>query len=148
MGTHFPYLMQLLYALVLTSLTVLTHFGGMLWVKNYFCWFSSRNKQFELRGIVMVGTVAIMMLTHVMEIVIWAIFYYLMAISPDWYSSIHASILHYTTLGETTTPLPVHWRGIGGFEAMNAMLMFGWSTAMLAAVMFKLNILEELSRNE
>jgi len=142
---HFPYLVQLLIALVLTSLTVMTHFGGMLWVKRYYCRFSSRNKQYELRGIVMIGTVIIIMITHVFEIVIWAICYYLMGISPDWYSSVHASLLHYTTLGETTTPLAEHWRGIGSFEAMNAMLMFGWSTAMLTGVLFKLNILDQLS---
>lgn len=146
-NTYFPYLVQLLIALVLTSLTVLTHFGGMHYVYRYYRWFSSRNKQFELRGVVMVGTVAIMMVTHVMEIVIWAIFYYLMSISPDWYSAVYASLLSYTTLGETTTPLPEQWRGIGGFEAMNAMLMFGWSTAILAAVLFKLNILDEMSRD-
>ncbi|HZV80529.1 MAG TPA: hypothetical protein VFF53_00010 [Geobacteraceae bacterium] len=146
-NTYFPYLVQLLIALVLTSLTVLTHFGGMNWVKRYYLRFSSRSKQHDLRGLVMVGTVAIMMVTHVMEITIWAIFYYMMGITPDWYSSVHASILHYTTLGETTAPLPEHWRGIGGFEAMNAMLMFGWSTAMLAAVLFKLNVLDELSKD-
>jgi len=141
---HFPYLVQLLFALVLTSFTVLTHFGGMIWVKRYYRRFSSRNKQHELRSIVMVGTVAIIMVTHVSEIAIWAIFYYLIGITPDWYSSVHASLLSYTTLGETTIPLPEHWRGIGGFEAMNAMLMFGWSTALLTGVLFKLNILEEL----
>lgn len=143
-NAYFPYLVQLLIALVLTSLTVLTHYGGMLWVKAYYRRFSSRNRQYELRGIVMIGTVAIIMITHVMEITIWAIFYYLMGITPDWYSSVHASLLHYTTLGETSIPLPEHWRGIGGFEAMNSMLMFGWSTAMLAAVLFKLNILDQM----
>lgn len=143
-NAYFPYLVQLLFALLLTTLTVLTHFGGMLWVKGYYCRFSSRNRQHELRGIVMIGTVAIIMLTHVMEIVIWAIFYYLMGITSDWYSSVHTSLLHYNTLGETTAPLPEHWRGIGGFEAMNSMLMFGWSTAMLTGVLFKLNILEQM----
>jgi len=146
-NTYFPYLVQLLIALVLTSLTVLTHFGGMNCVHHYYRRFSTRNRQHDFRGLVMVGTVAIMMVTHVMEITIWAIFYYLMGICPDWYSSVHASLLHYTTLGEITAPLPERWRGIGGFEAMNAMLMFGWSTAMLAAVLFKLNVLDELSRD-
>jgi hypothetical protein len=144
---YFPYLVQLMFALVLTSLTVLTHFGGMLWVKRFFRRFSSRKKQYKLRSVVMIGTVAIIMVTHVMEITIWAVFYYGMGIASDWYSSVHASLLHYTTLGETTTPLPEQWRGFGGFEAMNAMLMFGWSTAMLAAVLFKLNILEELNKD-
>jgi len=145
--SYFPYFVQILIALVLTSLTVVTHFGGMHCVNRYYRLFSSRKKQFELRGVVMVGAVAIMVVTHVTEIAIWAIFYYLMGICPDWYSSVHTSLLSYTTLGETAVPLAEHWRGMGGFEAMNAMLMFGWSTAMLAAVLFKLNILDEMSKD-
>lgn len=49
------------------------------------------------------------------------------------------SFSSYTTLGESAFALPLHWQGPGGFEAMSAMLMFGWSTAMLAAVVMKMH---------
>jgi hypothetical protein len=146
MAIYFPYLVQMLFALVLSSLTVLVHFGGMNCVSRFFRRMEARNGQRESRGLVMVGTVALMVVTHVVEITIWALFYYIMGISPDWHSAVYASLLHYTTLGETTSPLPHQWRGIGGFEAMNSMLMFGWSTAILTGVLFKLNLLEELGK--
>ena len=37
----------------------------------------------------------------------------------------------------------VIWVGFGGFEAMTGMLMFGWSTAVLAAVVQKIHAIEE-----
>ncbi|MGD0886287.1 MAG: hypothetical protein ABSA46_15705 [Thermodesulfovibrionales bacterium] len=52
------------------------------------------------------------------------------------------SVASYTTLGDSGMTLPAHWRGIGAFEAMAAMLMFGWSTAVLAAVVVKLHSLD------
>jgi hypothetical protein len=140
-NTYFPYLIQLVIALVLTALTVMTHFCGMHWVHLYYRRFVSRSKQYQLRGLVMVGIIAIMMVTHCLEVVVWAVFYYLMCSMPDWQSSVYCSLVNYTTLGEANTALPLHWRGLGGLEGMNAMLMFGWSTAILAAVLLKLNCL-------
>ena len=37
--------------------------------------------------------------------------------------------------------------GYRGFEAMNAMLIYSWSTAMLTGVLLKLNIPEEMGRD-
>ena len=85
----------------------------------------------------MVGIVAIMMVTHFVEVLIWAFFYMLRGVVPDRLSAIYYSVASYTTIGASGVTLPDHWRGIGGFEAMAAMLMFGWSTALLAAVVVK-----------
>jgi hypothetical protein len=48
------------------------------------------------------------------------------------------SVGSYTTLGSEGIMLHGRWRGFGGFEAMTAMLMFGWSTAVLASIVQKL----------
>jgi hypothetical protein len=55
---------------------------------------------------------------------------------------VYFSIGNYTTLGESKITLPSHWQGLGAFESMNAMLMYGWSTAVLAAVVTKLHSLD------
>ena len=52
------------------------------------------------------------------------------------------SINSYTTLGASNIQLPGRWRGFDGFEAMTAMLMFGWSTAVLAVVVQKTHSIE------
>jgi len=141
MNFDFRYTEQFLIALALTSLTVLTHSVGMNLVSRYFRRFSSLAKDHgHLRGNqqVMVVIVAIMMGTHSAEVLIWAFFYMLRGVVTDRLSAIYYSVANYTTVGASGITLPDHWRGIGSFEAMAAMLMFGWSTAVLAAVVVKL----------
>jgi hypothetical protein len=144
-GFHFPYLEQFLVALVLTGATVFIHGLGMQWVLGYL----SRSLAIagpQLRSkshlLTMVGIVWIMLVTHSLEVVIWALFYRLRGVIPQWVSAVYFSLASYTTLGESSITLPVHWQGLGGFEAMTAMLMFGWSIAMLATVLLKLRVMD------
>ncbi|MGO9377561.1 MAG: ion channel [Dissulfurispiraceae bacterium] len=145
MNFEFRYAEQFLVALVLTSITVVIHSVGMNWVRIYFRRFASLAK---VRGplkphqLTMVGIVGIMMGTHFIEVLIWALFYLLRGVVPDRLTAIYFSVANYTTLGAEDVTLADHWRGIGGFEAMAAMLMFGWSTAVLAAVVVKLHSLD------
>jgi hypothetical protein len=46
------------------------------------------------------------------------------------------------TVGAGNITVLDRWRSIGAFEAMAGMLMFGWSTAVLAAVVVKLHSLD------
>ncbi len=138
----FRYAEQFLVALVLTSVTVLVHSAGMGRVRRYFkSSYASVRDHKPLRGycVTMIGIVAIMMGTHFVEVVIWALFYLLRGVLPDRVSAFTFSMNSYTTLGASNIVLPEHWRGLGGFEAMAAMLMFGWSTAVLAAVVLTLH---------
>ena len=144
-GFHFLYLEQFVVALVLTGATVFIHGLGMQWVKRYL----SRSlaivgpqERSRSHLLTMVGIVWIMLVTHSVEIVIWALFYKLRGVISQWVSAVYFSLASYTTLGESSITLPAHWRGLGGFEAMTAMLMFGWSIAMLATVLLKLRIID------
>jgi hypothetical protein len=137
---HFRYVEQLPIALVLTSVTVVIHGLGMSGVRQCFERFWSPAKGRPRSGshlIFMVGIVAIMIVTHCVEVGVWGAFFLLSGMIPDPALAIFFSIGSYTTLGATGVALPGHWQGLGGFEAMAAMLMFGWSTAVLAAVVLK-----------
>jgi len=143
---EFRYAEQFIVALALTTITVFTHSFGMNWVRSYFRRVHSLAK---VRGpsrrhqLLMVGIVGIMMGTHFIEVNIWALFYWLRGVVPDRLSAIYFSVASYTTIGANGITLADHWRGIDGFEAMAAMLMFGWSTAVLAAVVVKLHSLDD-----
>jgi hypothetical protein len=144
-GFDFRYLEQLLVALFLTSVTVVIHGLGMTWVRLYFKHSRSHLVAHRRSGSylpMMIGIVAIMILTHSAEILIWALFYGLRGLTSDGVSAMYFSIASYKTLGESSITLPTHWQGLGGFEAMAAMLMFGWSTAMLATVILKVQSIE------
>ena len=141
----FRYLEQLLVALVLTSVTVVIHGFGMKWVRRHFKRSQSLAEAHLRPGShlpVMIGIVAIMIVTHTVEVVIWALFYWVRGVVPHWVAAVYFSIASYTTLGASGITLPFHWQGLGGFEAMAAMLMFGWSTAMLAAIILKVQSLD------
>jgi hypothetical protein len=142
---HFRYAEQLPIALVLTSVTVVLHGIGMNCVRRYFkrSWSTAEGSPRSGSHLtVMVAIVAIMIVTHFAEIAVWGAFYLLSGMVPDPALAMLFSIGSYTTLGETGVTLPSHWQGLGGFEAMAAMLMIGWSTAMLAAVTLKIQSLD------
>ena len=74
---------------------------------------------------------------HVIEIWIWAIFYYVKApISeiPTLEAALYFSTSSFTTVGFGDLVLSEEWRLLSSFEATNGMILFGWSTAFIFAV--------------
>jgi hypothetical protein len=90
--------------------------------------------------VVLVTIVAIMLAAHFFEVGIWAIFYLVTGMLSDFRTAMFYSVESYTTLGASNIDLPGRWRGLGGLEAMAGMLMFGWSTAVLAVIVQKAHI--------
>jgi voltage-gated potassium channel Kch len=79
-------------------------------------------------------TALLLLLLHLIEVTIWASIYLLI---PDiqqlssFEEALYFSMATFTTLGYGDIVLERHWRIMSGFEAMNGILLFGWSTAML-----------------
>jgi len=134
---HFRYLEQFIAALVPMIVTVILHGQGMRLASKCFSRFGRRRAGRAHDGphvIVLIAIVAIMLGTHFVEVAAWAVFYSAAGMLPDAITAMYVSINSYTTLGASNITLPGKWKGVDGFEAMTAMLMFGWSTAVLAAV--------------
>jgi hypothetical protein len=86
---------------------------------------------------VMVATAAALMVAHTLEVLIWALAYLLVGAAPAGTDLLYFSFVNYTTLGYgDITPVPA-WRLTGPMTAMNGILMFGWSTAVLFEVLRK-----------
>ncbi len=143
---HFQYTEQFLTALVPMSLTVVLHGQGMRLAALYLRRFGrnvNHGSRATLLNTVLVVIVAIMLLTHFIEINAWAMFYVLTHMLPDYRSAMYLSVNSYTTLGASNLTLPGRWQGLDGFEAMTAMLMFGWSAAVMVNVVQKTNAVDE-----
>ena len=85
---------------------------------------------------VMVATVSVLMAAHTCEVVIWSLAYGLVDAAPV-NSNLYFAFVNYTTLGYGDV-LPVErWRLLGPMTAMNGVLMFGWSTAVIFEVLRK-----------
>ena len=88
-------------------------------------------------------TAVFFMMLHYIEIALWALVY--MAIPEldkivHWEEAIYFSMVTYATLGYGDITLPPVWRVMSGFEAMNGILLFGWTTAMFYAVVQKIMV--------
>ncbi|MCP3470763.1 potassium channel family protein [Bradyrhizobium sp. CCGUVB1N3] len=86
---------------------------------------------------VMVATAAVLMVAHTLEILVWAIAYRIVGAAPEGSDLLYFAFVNYTTLGYgDITPVP-DWRLVGPMTAMNGILLFGWSTAVLFEVLRK-----------
>ena len=86
---------------------------------------------------VMVATVLVLMLAHTIEIVVWSISYALVGAAPAGSEFLYFAFVNYTTLGYGDVTPVKEWRLVGPMAAMNGILMFGWSTAVLFEVLLK-----------
>ena len=86
---------------------------------------------------VMVATASALMVAHTMEVLVWALAYAMVGAAPAGSDLIYFAFVNYTTLGYgDITPIQA-WRLTGPMTAMNGILMFGWSTAVLFEVLRK-----------
>ena len=141
----FQYFEQFFAALLPMALTVVIHGQGMGLTARYFKRFGRPPAGSSRTGphvIVLIVVAAIMLATHFCEVFMWAVFYFATGLLSNIREAMTYSINCYTTLGATSIDLPGRWHGLGGFEAIAGMLMFGWSTALLAAVVQKLHSIE------
>jgi hypothetical protein len=83
----------------------------------------------------MIATVAVLMAAHLCEIVIWSLAYAFVEATPEGAEGLYFAFVNFTTLGYgDIVPVP-RWRLLGPMTAMNGVLLFGWSTAVIFEVL-------------
>ena len=86
---------------------------------------------------VMVAVASVLMVAHTLEVLVWALAYAIVSAAPEGSDLLYFAFVNYTTLGYgDITPAPA-WRLTGPITAMNGILLFGWSTAVLFEVLRK-----------
>ena len=84
---------------------------------------------------VMSATASVLMAAHLAEVLVWSFAYSLISIAPPGTDLVYFAFVNYTTLGYgDVTPLE-RWRLLGPMTAMNGVLLFGWSTAVIFEVL-------------
>ena len=86
---------------------------------------------------VMIASVAVLMAVHVAEVAVWSLAYGLVDAAPDGADRLYFSFVNYTTLGYGDVVPVERWRLLGPMTAMNGVLLFGWSTAVIFAMLRK-----------
>ena len=87
--------------------------------------------------LVMTATVSVLMAAHIVEVLVWSLAYAIVGVATPGTDLIYFAFVNYTTLGYgDVTPLQ-RWSLLGPMTAMNGVLLFGWSTAVIFAVLQK-----------
>ena len=90
-----------------------------------------------LLSFVMIVTVLVLMAAHLSEVVVWASAYAVLNAAPNGSDVVYFSFVNYTTLGYGDITPTEDWKLLGPMTAMNGVLLFGWSTAVIFQVLSK-----------
>ena len=132
-------LSKLLLAWCLMALCVAIHSIGLAlalrWIKRHLTQISPH---FWPATWVLIGTAGWTLLMHLLQIVVWALYYVWQGGMPDLATAAYFSAVTYTTTGYGDVVLPEGWRLVGGVEALTGILMCGLSTGLFLTVFTKL----------
>jgi hypothetical protein len=123
---------QLAYGAVLIGVTVLIH---AVCLEGIITAWRAVSIEIEVRwrAIALSLTIIGIFAAHVIEICVWTIFYFFVEEIQTWESALYFSTTSFTTVGYGDLTLSEEWRLLGSIEAINGMILFGWSTAFIFA---------------
>lgn len=84
--------------------------------------------------VLMTGVITLLSVAHLLEAGLWAVFYWEWEVLPDFSAAFYFSLTSYTTVGYGDVVLPDSYRILGPVEGLMGVLMMGWSTAIVVAV--------------
>ena len=123
----------------LIAITVVIHaIGTTAWVEYLNKKYGDDSRMAGRRAIlVLVNTALVVFALHALEIFIWAAAY--LALVPveqlaSLEEAVYFSYVTFTTLGYGDITLSESWRLLSGIEALNGIILIGWTTAMIFAV--------------
>lgn len=135
-------LMSILVGSGLTMLTIVIHaLGTVTWTR----YLQREQKVLTHRTADMVKvlcyTALVLLLLQIVEVLAWAVTWLVLPGVPELNtleSALYFSMVTFTSLGYGDIVIAGQWRLLSGIQAMNGLLIFGWSTALLFAVLTRM----------
>ena len=93
----------------------------------------------------LVALFAALLLLHLMQVALWAALYW-WYIGWDMNTALYFSTVTYATIGYGDVLPPVQWRLVAVMEGLTGVLMLGWSSALVFAVVVR--IIEAAARKD
>jgi hypothetical protein len=132
-------LRQLLVSTAVSVCNIAIHaivMAAVLWAARVASERAASHGSFRLIA-VMTATVAVLMVAHIAEVVVWTFAYAIVGVAPAGTDLFYFAFVNYTTLGYGDVTPVQRWQLLGPMTAMNGVLLFGWSTAVIFAVLRK-----------
>jgi hypothetical protein len=113
------------------------HAGGMV-LALHLSRYNKKQKVSRFRILRVSGIVLLMFNVSLLEVLAWAVAYLKLNAIEGFEQSVYFSMVTFTTLGYGDVLLNERWRLLASFEAANGIIMFGWSTAIVMAVVHRI----------
>ena len=84
---------------------------------------------------VSIATVPIFVAAHFSGVMLWSLAYTIVGAAAAGADPVYFAFVNYTTLGYGDVIPVERWRLLGPITAMNGVLLFGWSTAVIFEVL-------------
>ena len=133
--------MNIMIGCVLMILTTAVHALATLWALRVYERMCVKQWNFRshwLRVTVVSMFILIMFIASVFEATIWAGAYLMLDAFSSAEEALYFSMVTYTTLGYGDVVMEEGRRLLASFEAANGIIMFGWTTAMIVAVVHRI----------
>lgn len=137
---------MLKYSLIgalLIATTVIIHAAGTTGILLSLRKLTGRLSDLDARHIVRILITVVLLLSalHVVEIIVWATAY--LSVLPagelqSFEEAVYFSFVTFTTLGYGDITLSEGLRVLSGIEALNGILLVGWTSAMLFAIVHRI----------
>lgn len=137
-------------ALIIAFNLLIQGLGSVYWLRKIH---TSGNAEDEItnRRILKVLLFSFLLFTllHTIHALVWAFCYSIIPETGRQFSSfsesVYFSLVTFTTLGYGDISLSSNWRLLSGLEAINGIMLIGWSTAMMFALIQ--NIYKRINTN-
>jgi len=105
-----------------------------------FKWLEKHRPKMIARNPTMITVIWVLFLLVpiILDVTLWATFYYAQAALPSFEEALYFSTVTFTTVGYGDIVLGKEWRQLATFEAINGWIIFGWATALIIAVIQRL----------
>ena len=132
-------LRQLLVSIAVSLCNIAIHamvMAAVLWVARRTSERATPRRTLRL-VVIMMATVSVLMAAHIAEVIAWSFAYAIIGVAPAGTDLLYFAFVNYTTLGYGDVTPVQRWNLLGPMTAMNGVLLFGWSTAVIFEVLRK-----------
>lgn len=132
-------LSKIVIAFAIIFLTTIMHAVGMVIVMQYLNkYYNSWKDSWQSHILWVGGSIMLMLIVTLLEVLLWATTFLTFNAIENFEQALYFSMVTYTTLGYGDVLLNEEWRLLGSFAAANGIIMFGWTTAIVIAVVQKI----------
>jgi hypothetical protein len=131
-------LRQLIIAAVISLANIAVHSIAMAGVIHVFRRREAARNSFGFQVhliLLMIGVVTVLTTAHMIEVAVWAVTYNVLEVVPDGVDPFYFALVNFTTLGYGDVLPVARWQLLGPAATMNGIILLGWSTAVIFAVL-------------